>query len=105
MKCAHLKYYVNTMSTSREILYITPLAYKPNLENLTFKYSNWLQKRIKISSKYIFKQEKQIFQFDSIVIKYSPTDRKNKLQMEYNIEKYTIPKEMWPKSRFHDILF
>ena len=38
MKCAHLKYYVNTMSTSREILFFTPLAYKPNLENLTFKY-------------------------------------------------------------------
>ena len=37
MKCAHLKYYVNTMSTSREILFFTPLAYKPNLENLTFK--------------------------------------------------------------------
>ena len=36
MKCAHLKYYVNTMSTSREILFLTPLAYKPNLENLTF---------------------------------------------------------------------
>ena len=36
MKCAHLKYHVNTMSTSREILFFTPLAYKPNLENLTF---------------------------------------------------------------------
>ena len=36
IKCAHFKYYVNTMSTSREILFFTPLAYKPNLENLTF---------------------------------------------------------------------
>ena len=37
MKCTHLKYCVNTVVTSREILFFTPLAYEPNLENLTFK--------------------------------------------------------------------
>ena len=36
MKCAHLKYDVNTVSTSREILFYIPLAHKPVLENLTF---------------------------------------------------------------------
>ena len=41
MKCAHLKYYVNTMATSREILFCTPLAYKPDLENLTFISFIW----------------------------------------------------------------
>ena len=38
MKCAHLKYYVNTVSTSREILFCIPLAHKPVLENLTFNF-------------------------------------------------------------------
>ena len=37
IKCAHLKYHVNTMSTSLEILFFIPVAHKPNLENLTFK--------------------------------------------------------------------
>ena len=36
MKCAHLKYYVNTVTTSREILFYIPLAHKLVLENLTF---------------------------------------------------------------------
>ena len=36
MKCVHLEYEVNTISTSRGILFFTPLAYKSNLENLTF---------------------------------------------------------------------
>ena len=44
----------------------------------------------KISSKYIFIHEKDIFQIDSILIEYSPTDRKKNLQMKYSTEKYTI---------------
>ena len=43
-----------------------------------------------ISSKYIFIHEKDIFQIDSILIEYSPTDRKKNLQIKYSTEKYTI---------------
>ena len=43
----------------------------------------------KISSEYIFIHEKHIFQNDSILIEYSPTDRKKNLQIKYSTEKYT----------------
>ena len=48
------------------------------------------KKGSKISSKYIFIHEKDIFQIDSILIEYSPTDRKKNLQIKYSAEKYTI---------------
>ena len=46
----------------------------------------------KISSEYIFisVHERNILQNDSILIEYSPTDRKKNLQIKYSAEKYTI---------------
>ena len=53
------------------------------------KCSNW-SKGIKICSEYIFIHERNILQNDSILIEYSPTDRKKNLQIKYSTEKYTI---------------
>ena len=67
IKCAHLKYHVNTMSTSGEILFFTPSGYKPVLGNLTFKCKFKKKWKIKkrnsgytISFEIIRKQQKWI---------------------------------------------
>ena len=44
----------------------------------------------KISSEYIFIHKRNILQNDSILIEYSPTDRKKNLQIKYSTKKYTI---------------
>ena len=61
-------------------------SYTVNSKNTVIGY----KKGSKTSSEYIFIHEKHIFQIDSILIEYSPTDRKKSLQIKYSTEKYTI---------------